>query len=56
MIAELKVQGYKKASLSVQKMNYAARMYRKIGFEIVGENDEEYIMGYDLGGENEGSL
>ncbi len=21
-------------------------------FEIVGENDEEYIMGYDLGGEN----
>ena len=28
----------------VQKMNYAVRMYRKIGFEIVDENDEEYIM------------
>ena len=25
-------------------MNYAARMYRKVGFEIVDENDEEYIM------------
>ena len=35
---------YKQASLTVQKMNYAVRMYRKIGFEIVDENDEEYIM------------
>ena len=25
-------------------MNYAVRMYRKVGFEIVDENDEEYIM------------
>ena len=25
-------------------MNYVARMYRKVGFEIVDENDEEYIM------------
>lgn len=25
-------------------MNYAAQMYRKVGFEIVDENDEEYIM------------
>ncbi len=31
-------------SLAVQKMNYAVRMYRKVGFEIVDENDEEYIM------------
>jgi ribosomal protein S18 acetylase RimI-like enzyme len=23
---------------------YAVRMYQKIGFEIVDENDEEYIM------------
>ena len=35
---------YKQVSLSVQKMNYAVRMYRKVGFEIVDENDEEYIM------------
>ena len=29
-------------------MNYAARMYRKVGFEIVDENEEEYIMVYHL--------
>ena len=44
MITKLKLEGYKQASLSVQKMNYAVRMYREIGFEIVDENDEEYIM------------
>lgn len=31
-------------ALAVQKMNYAVRMYKKVGFEIVDENDEEYIM------------
>ena len=44
MLTKLKLEGHKQASLSVQKMNYAVRMYRKIGFEIVDENDEEYIM------------
>lgn len=44
MLTELKVQGYKRASLAVQKLNYAVRMYKKIGFEIVDENEEEYIM------------
>ena len=44
MLTKLKLEGYKQVSLSVQKMNYAVRMYRKIGFEIVDENDEEYIM------------
>ena len=44
MLTKLKREGYKQVSLSVQKMNYAVRMYRKIGFEIVDENDEEYIM------------
>ena len=38
------MQGYKQVSLSVQKMNYAVHMYLKVGFEIVDENDEEYIM------------
>ena len=41
---KLKLEGYKQASLAVQKMNYAVRMYRKVVFEIVDENDEEYIM------------
>ena len=44
MLAILKDRGYRQASLAVQKANYAVRMYRKIGFEIVGENEEEYIM------------
>lgn len=40
----LKEKGYKQISLSVQKENYAVNMYRKIGFKIVSETDEEYIM------------
>lgn len=44
MLLELKKQGYKQASLSVQKINYAVHMYKKVGFNIVDENDEEYIM------------
>ena len=43
MLAVLKNRGYKQDSLAVQKANYAVKMYCKVGFEIVGENDEEYI-------------
>lgn len=46
ILALLKAHGYSQVSLSVQKANYAAKMYLKIGFEIVRENDEEYIMVY----------
>lgn len=48
MLDELKKAGYKQASLSVQKENYAAEMYQKIGFEICGENEEEYLMLYQF--------
>lgn len=44
MLAELQNYGYKKTSLAVQKQNYAVRMYKNVGFEIVDENEEEYIM------------
>ena len=44
MLAVLKNCGYERASLAVQKANYAVKMYQKIGFEIVDENEEEYIM------------
>ena len=44
----LKSHGYSRVSLSVQKANYAATMYLKIGFSIVRENEEEYIMAYYL--------
>ena len=44
MLRILKDRGYKQASLAVQKANYAVKMYQKTGFEIVDENEEEYIM------------
>ena len=44
MLQFLREKGYKQASLSVQKANYAVRMYRKAGFEVINENEEEYIM------------
>lgn len=44
ILALLKSNGYKQVSLSVQKNNYAAKLYLKVGFEIVKESDEEYIM------------
>ena len=44
MLLELKNQGYEQTSLSVQKENYAVRMYNKVGFNIDDEDDEEYIM------------
>ena len=48
MLKLLREQGFEKASLAVQKENYACRMYEKTGFVTVGENDEEYIMVCDL--------
>lgn len=48
MLGELKSRGYTKASLAVQKANYAVRMYKKVGFYIIYENAEEYIMACDL--------
>ena len=44
MLEHLKNQGFQKASLAVQKSNYAVRMYEKTGFKTVDENSEEYIM------------
>ena len=44
MLALLKSQGYRQASLAVQKANYAVKLYEKTGFRTVDENEEEYIM------------
>lgn len=49
MLTYLKESGYSKASLAVQKENYAFRMYQTLGFEIIDENAEEYIMVYHFG-------
>ncbi len=48
MMCEEKAAGYVKLSLSVQKDNYAVKLYRKAGFVTVSETNEEYIMTVDL--------
>ena len=55
MLALLKEHGYRRASLAVQKANYAVRMYKAVGFRTVGENDEEYIMVCELQAAHEDS-
>lgn len=47
MLELLRAKGYKRASLAVQKENYAVKMYKKVGFDIVGENEQEFIMTCD---------
>ena len=46
MLDILKNAGYRQASLSVQKQNPAARLYKRIGFQTIDETDEEAIMVY----------
>lgn len=44
MLTTLIEHGYEQASLSVQKANFAAKMYQKLGFQIIEENEEEFLM------------
>ncbi|MBR4810455.1 MAG: GNAT family N-acetyltransferase [Bacteroidaceae bacterium] len=44
MISLLKDEGYKSVSLSVQKANYALKMYQKAGFKVISDDGEEVIM------------
>ncbi len=44
LMERLKKKGYERVSLSVQKANYAVNMYRRAGFEVLIDKDEEYIM------------
>lgn len=48
MLDFLKEKGYERASLAVQKANYAVKMYKNVGFKTVDENVEEYIMVCEL--------
>ena len=48
LLSALKSVGYSKISLSVQKANYAVKMYKQAGFTVVDENSEEYIMVVNL--------
>lgn len=49
MIDHLKKLNYSKSSLAVQKENYAVKMYLSVGFEIIDETEQEYIMINRLG-------
>ena len=44
MLEKLRQDGYERVSLSVQKENYALRMYRRAGFEAVEDRGEEVLM------------
>lgn len=48
MLPRLKEAGYSQVSLSVQKANYARRMYEKARFRTVRENPEECVMVREL--------
>ena len=48
MLGLLKKQGFKRASLAVLKANYAVKIYERVAFQPVDENDQEYIMVCEL--------
>ena len=50
MLDLLRQEGYSQASLSVQKENYALRMYQRAGFEVVADRGEEVLMAVHLDG------
>lgn len=52
MIEYLRNNGYKQTSLNVKKENYAVRLYKKMGFEVIGEDSEDYLMLLRLQGNN----
>ncbi|HIX34236.1 MAG TPA: GNAT family N-acetyltransferase [Candidatus Gemmiger avium] len=48
LLAAEKSAGYARVSLSVQKSNRAVKLYADVGFSVVGESDEEYMMAVNL--------
>ena len=40
----LSQHGYRQTSLAVQKGNPAVNFYLRLGYEIIRENSEEYLM------------
>lgn len=53
MITHLCKNGYKQTSLNVKKDNYAVRLYKKMGFDVISEDDEDYLMLLNLEKNNE---
>lgn len=48
ILGMLRAMGYPGVSLSVQRSNYAAKMYQKLGFQTVRQNGEEDLMLYSF--------
>jgi ribosomal protein S18 acetylase RimI-like enzyme len=44
MISYLRESGYKQTSLNVKKENYAVKLYQKMGFKVIDQDDEDYLM------------
>lgn len=44
MIKVLHEKGYPGVSLSVQKENYASKLYEKLGFEVYQNNGDDWVM------------
>lgn len=44
ILKKLKEHGYSKVSLSVSKNNYAFRLYQDLGFEVIHEREDDYLM------------
>lgn len=53
MLELLREKGYRQTSLAVQKDNYAVGIYEQVGFRIIRELEEEYLMLCTLGEELE---
>ncbi|MCL2567872.1 MAG: GNAT family N-acetyltransferase [Oscillospiraceae bacterium] len=48
LFAQLRAKGYTHTSLAVQKANPACRFYQRLGYEIVKDKDEEWLMRKEL--------
>ena len=48
LLRELRVLGYKKVSLSVDKANRAVALYKRLGFKVIKEQDTDFLMVKDL--------
>ena len=48
LMVKMKWKGHERASLAMQKANYAVKMYKDVGYKTVDENAKEYIMVCDL--------
>jgi ribosomal protein S18 acetylase RimI-like enzyme len=44
MLDLLRQKGYRQVSLSVQKANYAVRMYQRAGFAVLDDRGDEFLM------------